>query len=94
MPLLACTLCTYYCASLKSLFERLAKLQIKYDCISQRSRVHSWEKVLRRRLLLVPAGTQARCQVAGCRCSAATDRDVDVMVSEWRQHYGTCHLGE
>ena len=53
MPLLACTLCTYYCASLKSLLERLAKLQIKHDCIlyisTQRSRVYSWESELRRR---------------------------------------------
>ena len=84
------------CASLKSLFERLAKLQIKDDCIlyisTQRSRVFLWEKLLRRRLLLAPAGTQARCQVAGCRRSAATDRDVGVMVSEWRHSQFTCRV--
>ena len=49
---------------------------------------------LRRCLLLAPDGTKARCQLAGCRRSTATDRDVDVMVAEWRQHYGTCHIGE
>ena len=61
---------------------RLAKLLIKLDCIlyisTQRSRVPVWEREVRRRLLLAPAGTKARCQMAGCRRSAATDRDVDV----------------
>ena len=77
---------------------RLAKLLIKLDCIlyisTQRSQVPQWEREIRRRLLLAPAGTRARCQLAGCRRSTVTDRDVDVMVAEWRQHYGTCHLGE
>ena len=77
---------------------RLAKLLIKHDCIlcisTQRSRVPRWERELRRRLLLAPDGTKARCQMVGCRRSMATDRDVDVMVAEWRQHYGTSHIGE
>ena len=64
----------YYCV--------IEKLVDCILCIStQKSRVPRWERELRRRLLLAPDGTKARCQMAGCRRSTATDRNVNVMVA-------------
>ena len=61
---------------------------------TQLAAVRGWERALARRLEGAPPSSTAKCPVPGCRRSAATDRDVLLMVAEWRHHFGTCHLGE